>query len=109
MIEKTTTNEPVQAWRAVAQWYHAYFTGIVLYTVSRKGADEAARLVYEIFSRQRHERFLPGLRKLGLEQLPHAMAAAQYHYLSNQIGGVSVEYMPESNRKAWIRYAAPRC
>jgi hypothetical protein len=108
MIEKTTTNEPVQAWRAVAQWYHAYFTGIVLYTVSRRGADEAARLVYEIFSRQRHERFLPGLRKLGLEQLPHAMAAAQYHYLSNQIGGVSVEYMPESNRKAWIRYAAPR-
>ena len=36
------------------------------------------------------------------------MAAAQYHYLSNRIGGVSVEYMQESDRKAWIRYAPPR-
>ena len=45
---------------------------------------------------------------LALEGLPHAVAAAQYHYLSNRIGGVSVEYMPESDRKAWIRYAPPR-
>jgi hypothetical protein len=36
------------------------------------------------------------------------VAAAQYHYLSNRIGGVHVEYMPESDRKAWIRYPPPR-
>jgi len=96
------------AWRAVAEWYHASFTGIVLYTVSRLGAQKAEELVFEIFCRQRRERFLPGLKKLGLEQLPHAVAAAQYHYLSNHIGGVSVEYMFESERKAWVRYAAPR-
>lgn len=99
---------PVGAWRAVAEWYHAYFTGIVLYTSSRLGAAKAEELVYEIFCRQRRERFLPGLKKLGLEKLPHAVAAAQYHYLSNHIGGVSVEYMYESDRKAWIRYAPPR-
>src|SRR3712207_8078819 len=46
--------------------------------------------------------------KLGLEGLPHAVAAAQYHYLSNRIGGVSVEYVRESDRKAWIRYPPPR-
>ena len=40
--------------------------------------------------------------------LPPAVAAAQYHYLSNWIGGVSVEYMYESDRKAWIRYPPPR-
>src|SRR6266403_4629360 len=34
--------------------------------------------------------------------------AAQYHYLSNWIGGVSVEYMYETDRKAWIRYPPPR-
>lgn len=61
-----------------------------------------------IFCKQRRERFLPGLQKLGLDKLPSAVAAAQYHYLSNHIGGVSVEFMYESDRKAWIRYAAPR-
>ena len=48
-----------------------------------------------IFRRQQQERFLPGLEKLGLSGLPPAVAAAQYHYLSNWIGGVSVEYMYE--------------
>lgn len=107
-MEQDVKNESVAAWRAVAEWYHAYFTGIVLYTVSRAGPAKAEELVYEIFCRQRRERFLPGLKKLGLDTLPPAVAAAQYHYLSNHIGGVSVEYMYESDRKAWIRYAAPR-
>ena len=61
-----------------------------------------------MFRRQQQERFLPGLEKLGLSGLPPAVAAAQYHYLSNWIGGVSVEYMYESDRKAWIRYPPPR-
>jgi hypothetical protein len=97
-----------RAWNAVAHWYHAYFTGLVLYTVSRLGPAKAEEFVHEIFCHQRREKFLPGLEKLGLDRLPHAVAAAQYHYLSNHIGGVPVEYMRESDRKAWIRYAAPR-
>jgi hypothetical protein len=96
------------AWRAVADWYRAYFTGIVLSTVARRSSARAAELVYHLFSHQRTERFLPGLRKLGIDQLPHAVAAAQYHYLSNDIGGVPVQYMYESDRKAWIRYPVPR-
>ena len=40
--------------------------------------------------------------------VPQAVAAAQYHYLSNLIGGVRVEYMPECDRKAWVRYAPIR-
>ena len=46
--------------------------------------------------------------KLGLDRLPHAVACAQYHYLSNYLGGVRVEYMYESDRKAWVRYVPPR-
>lgn len=94
--------------RAVAELYHALFTGIVLSTVARAGTDRAARLTYEVFNRQRAEKFVPGLRKLGIDGLPDAVAAAQYHYLSNHIGGVKVQYMPESDRKAWIRYETPR-
>jgi hypothetical protein len=95
-------------WRSVADLYHAYFTGLILTVVTRRGTADAAEFVFRIFRRQQQERFLPGLEKLGLSGLPPAVAAAQYHYLSNWIGGVSVEYMYESDRKAWVRYPPPR-
>jgi hypothetical protein len=95
-------------WRGVADLYHAYFTGLILSVVTRRGAADAAEFVFRVFRRQQQERFLPGLRKLGIDHLPPAVAAAQYHYLSNWIGGVHVEYMYESDRKAWIRYPPPR-
>ena len=95
-------------WRAVADLYHAYFTGLILMVVTRRGTADAAEFVFRVFRRQQRERFLPGLEKLGLSHLPPAVAAAQYHYLSNWIGGVHVEYMYETDRKAWIRYPPPR-
>ena len=95
-------------WRAVADLYHAFFTGLILTVVTRKGAPAAEEFVFRVFRRQQEERFLAGLNKLGLSKLPPAVAAAQYHYLSNWIGGVFVEYMYESDRKAWIRYPPPR-
>jgi len=95
-------------WRAVADLYHAYFTGLILTVVTRRGTADAAEFVFRVFRRQQQERFLPGLEKLGLSHLPPAVAAAQYHYLSNWIGGVHVEYMYESDAKAWIRYPPPR-
>jgi len=97
-----------QAWRGVAELYHAYFTGLILTVVTRRGTHDAAEFVFRVFRRQQQERFLPGLEKLGLTGLPPAVAAAQYHYLSNWIGGVHVEYIYESDRKAWIRYPPPR-
>ncbi len=88
------------AWRAVADLYHGFFTGMILRTVAQRGAKDAADLVFRTFRRQHHQRFLPGLKKLGLAGKPDAVAAASYHYLSNRIGGVEVEFMPESDRKA---------
>lgn len=96
------------AWDAVADWYHAWFTGTVLAAVSRQGPDDAAALVFGVFRRQQRRTFLPGLAKLGIDHLPPAVAAARYHYLSNAIGGVGVEYVEEHSRKAWIRYPPPR-
>lgn len=95
-------------YRAVATLHHAYLTGLILTTVSRRGGADAAELVFRTFRRQHLEKFLPGLAKLGLDRLPHAVACAQYHYLSNHLGGVRVEYMYESDRKAWVRYVPPR-
>jgi hypothetical protein len=61
-----------------------------------------------LFRRQQAERFLPGLKKLGLSDEPDAVACAKYHFLSNHVGGVSVAYIAESDTKAWIRYLPPR-
>src|SRR3954449_452000 len=109
----TAASDPAQEaqwkrWRAVADLYHAYFTGLILTVVTRRGTADAAEFVFRVFRRQQQERFPPGLHKLGLSGLPPAGPAAQYHYLSNGIGGVPVEYMYESDRKAWIRYPPPR-
>lgn len=102
------TAEEARGYEAVGTLYHAFLTGLILTVVTRRGSEEAAELVYRLFRRQQSEKFLPGLKKLGLAELPHAVAAAQYHYLSNQIGGVKVQYMYESDRKAWVRYVPPR-
>jgi hypothetical protein len=48
------------------------------------------------------------LGKLGLEGMPDAVACAAYHYLSNSVGGVIVEFMRESDRKAWVNFVPPR-
>src|SRR3978361_1519568 len=72
-------------WRSVADLYHAYFTGLILTVVTRRSTADAAEFVFRVFRRQQQERFLPGLKKLGLDHLPPAVAAARYHYLSNWI------------------------
>ena len=100
--------EDSAAYAAVERIYHAYLTGLILMLVSRAGTATAAEVVFRTFRRQQLARFLPGLKKLGLAELPHAVACAQYHYLSNQVGGVKVEYVYESDRKAWVRYPPPR-
>ncbi len=95
-------------YKAVSKLYNALMTGLVLTLVTRKGADAARDFVFAHFRRQHLEKFLPGLKKLGLDTLPHAVACAQYHYFSNALGGVKTEYMPESDTKAWVRYPPPR-
>jgi hypothetical protein len=96
------------AHRAVSVLYQGLLTGLVLTLVTRRGEDEAADFVFRLFRRQHLEKFRPGLTKLGLDHLPHAVACAQYHYLSNQLGGVKTEYAYESDQKAWVRYPPPR-
>lgn len=95
-------------YKAISKIYNALMTGLVLALVTRKGADAAARFVEGHFRRQHLEKFLPGLKKLGLDGLPDPVACAQYHYFSNALGGVKTEYYAESDRKAWVRYPPPR-
>jgi hypothetical protein len=93
---------------AVGELYHRYLIGILLALVHRAGAARGAEVVFRAFRRQQLEKFLPGLEKLGLTNRPPAVACAQYHYLSNALGGAKVEWIPESDRKSWVRYLPPR-
>jgi hypothetical protein len=95
-------------WKAVATLYHAYFTGLILMIASRKGGDAAGEWIFRTFRRQHHEKFLSSFEKLGLDNLPHAVAAAQFHYLSNSVGGAEVEYVYETDQKAWVHFCHPR-
>jgi hypothetical protein len=97
-----------RAMKAVAGLYHAYFTGLILTLVTRRSAQDAAEWVFRVFRHQHHEKFLSSFDKLGLRGMPDAVACAAYHYLSNSIGGVTVEFMRESDRKAWVNFVPPR-
>jgi len=105
MTEKVSVEDQ---WVAIADLYHGFTTGFVLTLVTRRDTDSAARMMFRVFRRQHEDLFLAALEKLDLTALPDAVKAAQYHYLSNKIGGVKVEYMYESDRKAWVRFPPPR-
>ncbi|MEM7328059.1 MAG: hypothetical protein AAF437_04915 [Pseudomonadota bacterium] len=93
---------------AQAHLHHQYFLGLQL----RVAVEESKQVVFDwmfrLFRRQHEEKFLSSFEKLGLSGQPHAVACAKYHVLSNGIGGVAVEYMEETERKAWVRFRYPR-
>ena len=101
------TDNP-QSLQAVTRLYHAYFTGLMLTLVTRRSTADAAEWVFRLFRHQHHAKFLSSFEKLGLKGMPDAVACAAYHYLSNAVGGVPVEFMKESDTKAWVRFVPPR-
>ncbi|MEM7324157.1 MAG: hypothetical protein AAF531_13795 [Actinomycetota bacterium] len=115
MSETAPTDDPATdtftdtaAWAALAELYHRYLTGLLLGMVTRLGTAPAAEVVFRTFRNQHLEAFHPGLAKLGLTEEPDAVACAKYHVLSNALGGVRVEWIPESDTKSWVRYLPPR-
>ncbi|MEZ5408142.1 MAG: hypothetical protein R2761_08960 [Acidimicrobiales bacterium] len=103
-----STEPDVDGWAAVADLYHRYLTGLMLALVLRQGTERATEVAFRTFRRQHLDKFLPGLAKLGIDHLPPAVACAQYHVLSNALGGVRVEWIPETDTKSWVRYLPPR-
>ncbi len=93
---------------AQAGLHHHYLLGLQLMVATREGPDAVGDWMFRLFRRQHEEKFLAGLRTLGLEGQPDAVACAKYHVLSNGIGGVAVDYIEESATKAWVRFRYPR-
>jgi len=93
---------------AQADLHHQYLLGLELMVSTREGPEVVGGWMFRLFRRQHEEKFLSSFKKLGLDGLPDAVACAKYHVLSNSMGGVAVEYMPESDKKAWVRFRYPR-
>ena len=91
-----------------AEIHHQYFLGLQLIVASSVPRDAVFSWMFKLFRKQHEEKFLSSFEKLGLSHLPHAVACAKYHVLSNSIGGVSVEYAEDSDVKAWVRFRYPR-
>jgi len=91
-----------------ARVHHVYLLGLLLMISTRKGPEAMGEWMFRLFRRQHEDKFLSSFEKLGLDGLPDAVACARYHVLANSIGGVPVEYMYESDRKAWVRFRYPR-
>jgi hypothetical protein len=100
--------EDATALAATAELYHLFQTGLMLTLSLKRGPRDAADWTRALFRRQHQTKFLSSFEKLGLTGLPDAQAAAAYHYLSNRVGGVDVEYMAETAKKAWVRFPPPR-
>ncbi len=106
--EPVASQSEEAALKAVAHLYHAYFTGLILHVALKAGEETAGNWSFRVFRRLHHEKFLSSFEKLGLSSDTHPVAAAKYHYLSNSVGGVEVEFMPESETKAWVRFCHSR-
>lgn len=91
-----------------AHLHHQYFLGLQLMVAVEQGRDVVGDWMFRLFRRQHEDKFLSSFQKLGLNDLPHAVACAKYHVLSNGVGGVRVEYMEETDHKAWVRFRYPR-
>ncbi len=103
-----TSPDAAASIRAQAHIHHAYLLGLQLMVSTNQPKAVVGDWMFRLFRRQHEEKFLSSFEKLGLADLPHAVACAKYHVLSNNLGGVGVEYMYESDQKAWVRFRYPR-
>lgn len=103
-----STDPAARAISLQAELHHQLLLGLQLMVATRAGPQASGDWMFRLFRRQHEEKFLSSFGKLGLDGLPHAVACARYHVLSNAIGGVAVEYMEESDTKAWVRFRYPR-
>lgn len=108
MSPPTVSAEALRGWRAAAAMHHQFLTGLLLYLLQKRGPEAGTEFLFRTFRAQHEEKFLAGLKTLGLDGLPDAIACARFIYLANLVGGVKVEYTHESDRKAWVRYPPPR-
>ena len=108
------TSDEITEWplkqrcETIARFWALHWSAIQLTILREKGERDLAAFKYTILRRHQRSHFLPGVDKLGIDRgLPPAVIAGRYHYFSNTIGGLTMEYVEETPKKVWIRYMPP--
>ena len=84
------------------------WSALHLVTLREKGADALHTLWRKLLGAHQSGKYREGLRKLGIgDHEPPAVAAAKYHYFTNIMGGLQMDYVEETPKKVWIRYKSP--
>ena len=84
----------------IARFWGLHWSAIQLVILREHGGEDLARFKYQILRAHQRSHFLEGVAKLGIDRsLPPAVIAGRYHYFSNAIGGLTMEYIEESERK----------
>src|SRR5579863_7310861 len=82
-------------------------SGITAIVLREKGEAALNNVWRSLMTAEQSHRFIEALEKLGIKGDTPAVTAAKYHYFSNSIGGINMQYMEESPKKVWIRYLPP--
>ncbi len=93
----------------ISNLYWLWVGGMTVVTLFRHGEDTVVDWRFKMLNRHQSGHFIEGLKKLGIDPdtEPPAVVAAKYHYFSNGLGGIDLEMVVESPKKAWIRYNSP--
>jgi hypothetical protein len=94
--------------RQACAFWTAACSALVFSVLRAYGQDMICELERRSIRRHQETHFLEGLRKLGLDgETSDVVRCAKYHYFSNTLGGLPMDYVQESPDKVWIRYLAP--
>ncbi|MFQ5872546.1 MAG: hypothetical protein ACE5JL_01910 [Dehalococcoidia bacterium] len=93
----------------ISRVYGLWNSGLTVVTFAEKGEGPLAQFRYNTLHMHQRALFLDGLRKLGIDpkREPPAVVAGKYHFFSNALGGLDMEYVEVSPKKVWVRYNAP--
>jgi hypothetical protein len=84
------------------------FSGLAAMTFREHGTADLYNIWQRLLGGAQSDRLREGMRRLGIrEDEPPAVQAAKYHFFSNNLGGLNLEYIEESPKKVWIRYRTP--
>ena len=93
----------------ISRLYWLWVGGMTVVTLFKHGEETVVQWRFTMLNTHQSGHFIDGLKKLGIDpdKEPAAVVAAKYHYFSNGLGGIDLEMVVESPKKAWIRYNGP--
>ncbi|MFT4068311.1 hypothetical protein [Paraburkholderia sp.] len=107
LIHDPTAPDAARCALACRLW-QLQFSALNLITYREKGAAELGHLWRGLLGASSQSQFLRGLEKLGIDSSgPPAVVAGKYHFFTNLIGGLHMQYIEESQSRVWNRNLGP--